>query len=323
MKLLHDELWQSIGELALTSMLYEVSATPKPGLVDRSNCGAHLDMDFFTFMTSASSLRQFFDSAAETGWRADSASKNPLSVLHDLMKLGIAGERHMLRATHGINTHKGMIFSLGLVACAAAFAAHQNTLVPEAVVEEAAMYGRHFFSEKYGTEYSALNSGNAGEIDTSPAAVNARSARLQMRRQNPSPLTRGEEVYVRYGLLGVSGEAAAGFPSVLMIGLPAYRACREVNMSTNDALVETLLHLIAKMDDTNILGRHDLSTLRYAQRAAAQALTFGGMRTDEGKASIEALDRDFISRWISPGGSADMLAITHFLYELPHLLKQG
>lgn len=59
MKSLHDELWQRIGELALTSMLYEVSTTPKPGLVDRSNCGAHLDMDFFTFMTSASSLRQF------------------------------------------------------------------------------------------------------------------------------------------------------------------------------------------------------------------------------------------------------------------------
>lgn len=323
MKLLHDELWQCIGELALTSMLYEVSTTPKPGLVDRSNCGAHLDMDFFTFMTSASSLRQFFDSAAETGWKAGSASRDPLSVLHALMKLGIAGERCMFRATRGVNTHKGMIFSLGLVACAAAFVARQNTLAPEAVTETAAMYGRHFFLKKYGMEYSALNSGNTEEIDTSPAAVSARNARLQTRRQNTSPVTRGEEVYVRYGLLGVSGEAAAGFPSVLMIGLPAYRACRAINMPTNDALVETLLHLIAKMDDTNILGRHDLSTLRYAQRAAAQTLTLGGMRTDEGKAAIEALDRDFINRWISPGGSADILAITHFLYELPHLLKQG
>ena len=47
------EKQNKIAAFAVEGMLYEVTATPKPGLVDRANNGAHYDMDYFTFMSSA------------------------------------------------------------------------------------------------------------------------------------------------------------------------------------------------------------------------------------------------------------------------------
>ena len=112
---MHHQLTpKKIGALAHLAMLSEVSATPKPGLVDRMTNGAHDDMDFFTFLASATALRTSFDTFAELG-RAH--AKEPVSaLLPHLQAAGIIAERHMFAATHGVNTHKGMIFSLGLLA---------------------------------------------------------------------------------------------------------------------------------------------------------------------------------------------------------------
>ena len=99
-------------------------------------------------------------------------------------------------------------------------------------------------------------------------------------------------------------------------GLPVYRRRRCEGASVNDALCDTLLHLVAVDMDTNILGRHGMEALRYAQAAAKSVLRLGGMRTPAGRHALEALDEDFIARWISPGGSADLIAVTHFLYEV-------
>ena len=111
---MHHQLTpKKIGALAHLAMLSEVSATPKPGLVDRMTNGAHDDMDFFTFLASATALRTSFDTFAELG-RAH--AKEPVSaLLPHLQAAGIIAERQMFAATHGVNTHKGMIFSLGLL----------------------------------------------------------------------------------------------------------------------------------------------------------------------------------------------------------------
>ena len=110
----------AIGDLAHEAMLCEVSATPKPGLVDRATNGAHRDMDFFTFLSSATALRRSFDEFARIG--ADHAAEAAASLLPYLQAAGIVAERRMFAATNGINTHKGMIFSLGLLAGAAGWA---------------------------------------------------------------------------------------------------------------------------------------------------------------------------------------------------------
>ena len=120
----------------------------------------------------------------------------------------------------------------------------------------------------------------------------------------------------RYGVTGVRGEVESGFATVCQHGLPVYRRRRREGTSVNDALCDTLLHLVAVDMDTNILGRHGMEALRYAQAAAKSVLRLGGMRTPAGRHALEALDEDFIARWISPGGSADLIAVTHFLYEV-------
>ena len=52
---------KKLSSLSMQALLYEVSATPKPGLVDRNNTGAHKDMDIFTFEASAVSLNHYFE----------------------------------------------------------------------------------------------------------------------------------------------------------------------------------------------------------------------------------------------------------------------
>ncbi len=102
-----------IGKMATKAMLYEVSTSPKPGLVDRYNSGAHEDMDYYTFIASASSLTNGFQTLANMG---ESLCLDSIdTLLAKVRPVGIEMENDMFRATKGINTHKGMIFSLGLV----------------------------------------------------------------------------------------------------------------------------------------------------------------------------------------------------------------
>ena len=109
-----------IATIAMEAMLYEVSATPKPGLVDRNNCGAHKDMNFFTFMSSAAALHSTFDAMVLAGIHA---KHSPITNMWpELRKIGIKAENSMFLSTNNVNTHKGEIFSLGLLCgCAAVF----------------------------------------------------------------------------------------------------------------------------------------------------------------------------------------------------------
>ena len=99
-------------------MLFEVSATPKPGLVDRNNSGAHKDMDFYTFVESSASLTHTFYQCALNGLKFKGKSLNEL--MDSIRPIGIEGEKRMFKATKGVNTHKGLIFSLGIISAAAA-----------------------------------------------------------------------------------------------------------------------------------------------------------------------------------------------------------
>lgn len=109
--------------LGWRAMLAEVNLTPKPGLVDRHNSGAHRDMAHSDFVRSADAIAPWLARFVEYG--ADSAALDGGSVLPGLRALGVACETDMFRATAGVNTHKGSIFSLGLL-CAAAGRSHQR-----------------------------------------------------------------------------------------------------------------------------------------------------------------------------------------------------
>lgn len=106
-----------ISQIAVKSMLLEVSATPKPGLVDRNNSGAHKDMDFNTFIESSVSQVYTFYNCTLEGLKFEGEDNKEL--LKAIRPAGIEGESKMFNATRGINTHKGLIFSLGIIAAAA------------------------------------------------------------------------------------------------------------------------------------------------------------------------------------------------------------
>ena len=122
-------------------------------------------------------------------------------------------------------------------------------------------------------------------------------------------LSYGEKLYKEYGITGIRGEAAQGFPSVFEIGLPKLKEEISQGKSMNDAGVSVLIALISKVQDTNIITRSDRETLFWAQKEAQQVLK-NGVKEEQ----VQSLDKLFIEKNISPGGCADLLALCFFVY---------
>ena len=285
-----------IGRAALTAALLEVSASPKPGLVGPGSRGAHCDMDYATFLASAAALAPWFLEFARLGrrWRGAASGLFPA-----LREAGKAAEADMFAATGGVNTHKGLIFSMGLL-CAAAgrLAAAGRPLEPRACADEAAAIAAGIC----GRDFSA-SAGTAAPANLASVAA-------------ARPPTVGERLHQAYGVRGIRGEAEAGFPSVLEVGLPRLRASLAAGQPMDSAMIDALLALCAAVEDTNVLGRAGREGLTFLRRKAAEALGLGGAATSEGLSAIRALDADLIARNISPGGCADLLAVTVFLETL-------
>ena len=102
-----------IGKMAADALRAEAAATPKPGLVDMENSGAHRDMDYPLFLTSCSALEPYFAECAEIGSRAPEDDSR--QALQSLREAGLEAEKAMFSATGGVNTHKGLIFSMGIL----------------------------------------------------------------------------------------------------------------------------------------------------------------------------------------------------------------
>lgn len=257
-----------------------MAATPKPGLVDRNNSGAHSDMDIYTFLSSASVLHPYFAEMAAEGRRfTDSDLSELLGILRPI---GIEAEKVMFKITKGVNTHKGLIFSLGILSAAAARQFEQN---------------RNFHAEDICRTASFMCRGIVEkELKGSDRAE-----------------TTGEKLYRSEGISGIRGEAEAGFPSVISSGLPALR---NSDGDWNIRLIDTLLHLMTVVQDSNVLGRQDQNTLKIIRKQVKEVLLTGGASDDRGMEILKQMDMEFIEKNISPGGSADLLAVTVFLYKL-------
>lgn len=284
---------EKVGALAIEAMLYEVTCTPAPGLVDRMNSGAHQDMDFYSFMASSAALGLPMARCAEAGMNHEGSIESLLPVLR---LIGLEGEKAMLRATKGVNTQKGLIFLLGIMAGVTGFLMAQGqTVTPRAVLSSAAQMVTGIV-----------------ERELMCAATKDQVA-----------LTAGEKLYLTYGITGIRGELAEGLPAVLHKALPALREALEKGLSVNDALVQTLLVLMTCVDDTTVMHRHHPDKMRIWVRTHAQeVLKVGGMATAEGKKQCTALDEQFITENVSPGGVADLLAVTWFLYRIEIFRKK-
>jgi len=258
---------QRIGRAATVALYEELALYPKPGLVSFIDRGSHADMDATTFMRSLFALRRYFPQAAALG--AQQAGFDALE------RLGIDAERRMLCATGGINTHRGAVFTLGLLcASAGAVLAQCGPCTPAAL--RAAL--RHGWG----------------------AALQARCARPRS--------SAGQRVTQQHGLRGASEEAALGLPVLFEVAVPALRRALARGLAVRAARLEALFHVIAVLDDTNLAHRGGLPGLRYAQRAAANFLAAGGAAQADASAQAEAIHREFVARRLSPGGAADVLA---------------
>ena len=272
---------KKIARLACQALLYEVAATPKPGLVDRANSGSHKDMDFFTFQASAAALWPYFETCARIGM--DSVNGSPQETFALLRAPGMIAEGEMLRATGGVNTHKGAIFSLGILCAALGRMGWEYADKPQWLLYECAQMTTGLVAEDF-------------------AGLTEETAK-----------TAGQKLYLRHGITGVRGQAEAGFPAVLKVGLPTLEEGLAKGLSLNDAGCAALLAMLAASTDTNMISRSDYET---QQRIALETAILLQKTPFPEEAVLKQMDADFIEKNLSPGGTADLLAMTYFLYFL-------
>lgn len=223
-----------IATLAENALRAEISLTPKPGLVDQKSNGAHRDMDYPLFLKSIDAISPWFSTFYQCG--LDNGQSSPVELLSLLRPAGLACEQAMYEATSGVNTHKGGIFSLGLLCCAAGHLAAQNTpLTAESVCRRVSLMCKGMVSR---------------ELD------------------QQQPRTAGARIYKQHGLTGARGEAERGFLLVRRY-LHAHAGGPFVS---ERRLHHFLLFLMANNVDTNLVSRGGIEGLSYTQRYARQLL---------------------------------------------------
>jgi len=210
---------------------------------------------------------------------AAGAAGSPMVALREI---GVRAERAMLDATDGVNTHRGAIFGLGLL-CAAAGSAWEE--------------------RRWG----------AGQL----CAIVRQTWGPEIPR-GPIPLhSHGAGALRRHGAGGARAEAAHGFPNAVQVGLPALRLGHRLAPGDPEAArVQAFFALLAALEDTNLLHRGGSAGLRFGQDAAARFLAAGGVAEPKWRERAEAVHHAFVAKRLSPGGCADLLAITLFLHAM-------
>jgi len=280
--LLAEGISYDIGRMAVQSLLCELYATPKPGLVDQNNSGSHKDMDLFTFLRSAAALWPYFRRCARIGLEGG----RPGEIFAKLREAGLEAEKRMLRATGGVNTHKGAIFSLGILCGAAGTLSPDEWKNPELVGKRCAALSRGVVRRDF--EFME------------------------------TPVTAGEKMFEAHGITGARGQAESGFSVARQVGLPVLEQGLERGYSFNDCLCAALLHILVTTQDTNLIKRGNLAVLGQIQGAVSAMLA---VQPYPARQILEALDQTFIRQNLSPGGSADLLAATCFFWLLKDAAK--
>lgn len=274
-----EEIAEQLARFAVEALLEEVGLSPKPGLVDRYNNGSHHDLTLELMGKSAASLYGTFYEMAIAA-----IGKEPSQHLREqLAAIGRYGEQKMLQVTGQVNTHKGAIWTLGLLTGAAGILMSQQGTTP--------LTGTGLLSA-------------AGAI----AAFEDRFMPLQQ--------TNGSKVRKRFQVRSAREEAIAGFPALHEIAFPAWDHYK--NEPEDICRLNVLLSLMAVVDDTCILNRSDMEVLHGVQQRAQDILDKGGLGISENQEAYQLLDQYIKTNWVSPGGSADLLAATIFLQKILH-----
>ena len=289
---------EEIAERVTAALMEEVLTTPKPGLVDRNNNGSHRDMDIDTFRASVEALDWFWRKCFVIG--CDTSALSPEETFLLLRKEGILAEEEMLRATGGVNTHKGAIFLMGTVCGAIGRLWKQKEIV---MTDREPLRPERTDSQLIAAECSRMTREILStEYDKVADGASPQASLFQL------------------GYKGARGEIADGLPGVINASLPLFKEMLKKGADRNVAGAWAFLALVARGEDTNMIrrGGRDAAKAAAEQAGAIIARAMAGNYTENEESqvrSIKELDRQFIKQNLSPGGSADLLAITYFLYD--------
>ena len=265
-----------ITAMALDALIEEVDTTPKPGLVDRNNSGANPDMSYNMFIKSAEAIALYMGKIFEI---ASSFSSIDSKLAEAVRSIGITAEAAMYKATGGVNTHKGAIYSIGLLSAGIGF-----TL----------SYGGSF-------------------TDAVDAAA---QLALELSYTVTDTQTHGLAMCKKYGVTGARGEAIGGFHTVLYAFERIKHYIDDCGLDSNTAYPLAINDVMSVMKDTNVLHRAGMDGLEFLHREARE---IGEMRENQRIDDMLQLDKDLIERNISPGGCADALACALFLLKAEKL----
>jgi triphosphoribosyl-dephospho-CoA synthase len=259
-----------VARHAVRSLYQELALYPKPGLVSLVDTGSHHDMDASTFVRSLFSLRRYFGDIALAGLQE--------AGFDTLRQLGIEAERRMLIATGGINTHRGAIFSLGMLCAAAGRATSWEPARLRATLVDC---------------WGVALAGHRGAAASNGAVVRSRHAAPGAREQ-----------------------AAAGFPAIFELALPTLRRTLASGRGLRCARIDTLFTLMAELSDTNVYHRGGAEGARIVRDTSLRFLERGGTASSSWEDDAVAAHRLFVAHRLSPGGAADLLAATCFVHAL-------
>jgi triphosphoribosyl-dephospho-CoA synthase len=256
-----------LGACADQALHDELALYPKPGLVSFVDSGSHRDMDSSTFLVSMDALRPYFVQMVQLG--AVGADFDDLKVA------GMAAEVRMLRATAGVNTHRGAIFSLGLLCASAGVLLREGQALTPCTLRRA-------LRDRWGEALRVRVTGQSG--------------------------SHGAKAASKWALRGANEEAAQGMPVLFEHVLPAWQSAVKSGASARSSALQAFFAAMGYLDDTNLVHRGGLAALRVSQRVARRLLA--DMRAGERHAieRAESLHGHFVARRWSPGGAADVFA---------------
>lgn len=267
-----------IAHLATQALQAELDTTPKPGLVDKDNNGAHRDMDYVLMQRSIDTLHPYFVKLALLGC-ADTLPSH--TAIRDA---GIEAEKAMLAATNGVNTHKGALFSMGLAVVAAAHEERKTAANEEQILKE-----RNGGEDVLVSLQTTIKALAASFPDTN--GTHGSKAKL---------LSKGTTA-----IKGALDNAREGYEMLFAEWLPFYIERRKERDA--HTLHKTLLRIMCDLDDTNVIYRTDLATAEEVKHEARALLD------NFSETALKDMDRHYTTRNISPGGAADMLSLTIFI----------
>ncbi len=370
--------WKCYIENAIREALMgEVKTSPKPGLVDQIDCGAHADMDIHTFEKSTEAIAPYLADMFMAGFtpetetaeerleieelEAEDAPKKDATdevgtknveteeecLFRRIRRIGVEAEKAMFAATEGVNTHKGMLFTMGIVLAAAGLQFRRENSAEALRAVDAELLGRVRLglSEREGAN---VETGHFAQTvlwlcrDMCRRILGEEFLAMEQRE----PVTHGEKLFREYGERGIRGQAEQGFPILREVAFPEmekYRAplpelrggirmhrmlWREMSSAENPwesdvylnaVNLQVLLRVMSELNDTNVVTRSSYEEMKKLQEESKHLLALGGGFTEQGMNGLLALNQSCIQRNISPGGAADILAVSILLWRLQEL----